>query len=112
MFRRLLSSHPPTSPPEAEPAATYAEALVDRVLERLIESTPDVESMFDPLDVRPYGGTILHMLFHEIAHNFCSDDPETKQWLQACFDTEDSLISAGELTSDFMAGVYTKRNLS
>jgi 2-polyprenyl-3-methyl-5-hydroxy-6-metoxy-1,4-benzoquinol methylase len=73
---------------------------------------PLLKSMFDPLDVRPYGGTILHMLFHEIAHNFCSDDPETKQWLQACFDTEDSLISAGELTSDFMAGVYTKRDLS
>ncbi len=73
---------------------------------------PMLESMFDPLDVRPYGGTVLHMLFHEIAHNFCSDDPETKHWLHTCFDTEDSLITAGELKSDFMAGVYKKRDLS
>jgi len=73
---------------------------------------PLLESMFAPLDVKQYGGTILHMLFHEIAHNFRSDDSEAKQWLQACFDTEDSLIASGELTSDFMAGVYGKHDLT
>lgn len=70
---------------------------------------PLLETMFRPLDIKAYGGTILHMLFHEIAHNFCSDDPEAKRWLQTCFDTEDALIESNILTSDFIVGVYRKK---
>lgn len=50
------------------------------------------------------------MLFHEIAHNFCSDAPEAKEWLRVCFDREDRLIASGVLMSDFMAGIYKKRD--
>jgi ubiquinone/menaquinone biosynthesis C-methylase UbiE len=69
---------------------------------------PLLEKMFTPVEVKAYGGTILHMLFHEIAHNFCLDDPDAKKWLQTCFDQEDALIKSGDLTSDFIAGVYQK----
>jgi ubiquinone/menaquinone biosynthesis C-methylase UbiE len=70
---------------------------------------PLLETMFSPVYIKAYGGTILHMLFHEIAHNFCSDDPEAKKWLQTCFDTEDALIESNILTSDFVAGVFRKK---
>ena len=70
---------------------------------------PLLDKHFIPVDVRPFGGTILHMLFHEIAHNFCTDEPEAKKWLQTCFDTEDTLIASGDLTSDFVAAVYRQR---
>jgi SAM-dependent methyltransferase len=73
---------------------------------------PLLERMFEPVEIRAYGGTILHMLFYEIAHNFCSDDPEAKKWLQACFDTEDTLIDSNVLTSDFVAGIFKKKRLS
>ncbi len=69
---------------------------------------PMLKTMFSPVEVKPYGGTILHMLFHEIAHNFRSDDPEVKKWLRVCFETEDALIESADLTSDFVAGVYQK----
>jgi len=73
---------------------------------------PLLEQMFSPVEVKGYGGTILHMLFHEIAHNFCTDDAEAKTWLQTCFDTEDALIESGAFTSDFVAGVYRKKSSS
>lgn len=69
---------------------------------------PMLKTKFCPVEVKPYGGTILHMLFHEIAHNFRTDDPEVKKWLRVCFQTEDAFIESGDLTSDFVAGVYQK----
>lgn len=73
---------------------------------------PLLETMFTPVEVKPYGGTILHMLFHEIAHNFRSDDPDAKKWLHTCFEQEDALIDSGDLTSDFFAGVYRSKAAS
>ena len=70
---------------------------------------PLLDEIFTPIDVKFYGGTILHMLFHEIAHHFRQDDPESAEWLQRCFDREDALTESGDLTSDFVAGVYRKR---
>ena len=70
---------------------------------------PLLEETFRPLQIRELGGTLLHPLFHEIAHHFIDDTPDALRILDLCFRTEDLLLSAGVLTSDFIYGVYGKR---
>jgi SAM-dependent methyltransferase len=67
---------------------------------------PLLEEHFEIVERRDYGGTIVHMLFDDIAANFVDSDgaaksDEAKQLLQLCFQIEDVLIELGELESDF-----------
>lgn len=64
---------------------------------------------FEPLEVIPLGGTVLQLLFADIAHHFLSDTGETQKLLEMCFAVEDVLIDSGELPSDFVFGVFKKR---
>jgi hypothetical protein len=63
---------------------------------------------FKVVEVKAYGGTILHMLFNGIAHNFLSEERETQHWIDICFEVEDLLLSSGEIRSDFMVAVCKK----
>ncbi|MFN7987074.1 MAG: class I SAM-dependent methyltransferase [Thermoanaerobaculia bacterium] len=56
---------------------------------------------FEILEVRPYGGTVLQLLLEEIAGNFSRPDGEGRALLSAIADLEWSLVSAGDLPSDF-----------
>lgn len=60
-------------------------------------------------EIKEYGGTILHLLFKEIAHNFINNDPETERWLRFCFDAEDDFLKRSGINSDFVLGVYRKK---
>jgi hypothetical protein len=70
---------------------------------------PVLREMFDVVEARMYGGTILHILLKDIAWNFLGDDPLTLELLQRCFDTEDRAIASGEVRSDF--GVFVCRKV-
>lgn len=70
---------------------------------------PLIQQLFEVVELKGFGGTILHLLLYEIAQNFCNDDPDTQRWLQLCFDIEDQLIAEGDLTSDFIMAVCKKR---
>jgi SAM-dependent methyltransferase len=70
---------------------------------------PLLAKIFDVVELKEYGGTILHLLFGDIAQNFLSSDAETKRWLKICFETEDALLESGELQSDFIVAVCRKR---
>lgn len=70
---------------------------------------PLLNSTFDVVDLRAYGGNILHMLFNGIAHNFRSGDAETKDYLDIIFKVEDMLIESGEMRSDFVIAVCRKK---
>ena len=54
---------------------------------------------FEVLEVKGYGGTVLHLLLHEIAGNFY--DPAAARLLDAISDIEEGLIAAGDLQNDF-----------
>jgi hypothetical protein len=71
---------------------------------------PYLNEIFEIVEIREYGGTILHLLFSEIAHNFISDEPEVKRWLKICFEIEDLLLAEEELNSDFIVAVCKKRS--
>jgi ubiquinone/menaquinone biosynthesis C-methylase UbiE len=67
-----------------------------------------VYKIFDVVEVKEYGGTILHMLLSGIAHNFLSEDDETSGYLKLCFDVEDLLLATQQIESDYMIAVCKK----
>ena len=71
---------------------------------------PLLHEFFNVVEVRPYGGSVLHMLLSEIAHNFRTDDPEAHRALRLCFEAEDLLIASGDLASDFAVVVCRRRS--
>ena len=71
---------------------------------------PMIRRIFEVVDTREYGGTILQLLFNGIAHNFLSEDAETQHWLNVCFEIEDRLLANREIQSDFIVAVCKKRS--
>ncbi|MGH7369323.1 MAG: class I SAM-dependent methyltransferase [Candidatus Methylomirabilaceae bacterium] len=63
---------------------------------------------FEVVEVREVGGTILHPLLDGIAGNFDPEREEDRSWLQWLFQTEDALLAAGEIRSDFAVMIATK----
>lgn len=70
---------------------------------------PLLYRIFNVIEVKGYGGTILQTLFSSIAHNFHSEDPETKNFIKLCFNIEDLLLGSGDIQSDFVVAVCQKR---
>ncbi|MCW1843995.1 class I SAM-dependent methyltransferase [Prosthecomicrobium hirschii] len=62
-----------------------------------------LEARFDVLWRRPYGGTILHPMLHDIACNFREGDLFAETFLGAAIALEDTMMATGELQSDFVA---------
>lgn len=69
---------------------------------------PTVCAAFETVELKEFGGTLLQLLFKDIAHNFLGDDPETKALLAMAFDEEERALAAGEITSDFVYGVFRR----
>lgn len=69
---------------------------------------PLLHQMFEVVEVREYGGSILHLLFNGIAHNFLLDDTETQSYLDIIFKVEDLLLHSGDIQSDFIVAVCRK----
>ena len=67
---------------------------------------PLLEEHFEIVERRDYGGTVVHMLFDDIASNFLDaegqeKDDDARRLLELCFQIEDTLLATGDLTSDF-----------
>ena len=67
---------------------------------------PLLEHHFEIVERRDYGGTILQMLFDDIAANFLGDDgqekdDEARRLIELCFQIEDTLLALGDIQSDF-----------
>lgn len=68
---------------------------------------PGVRRLFDVVEERPYGGTVLHIAFSGIAHNFLGQDAETLALLERCFAAEDEALP--EVGHDFIGVVCRPR---
>ncbi|MHB8798284.1 MAG: class I SAM-dependent methyltransferase [Thermoanaerobaculia bacterium] len=64
---------------------------------------------FEVLEVRPYGGTVLHLLLHDLAGNFVREGSVGREILSAIADLEWALVSSGDLPSDFAVVVARPR---
>ncbi|KAI9132389.1 class I SAM-dependent methyltransferase [Acaryochloris sp. CCMEE 5410] len=70
---------------------------------------PLLKEIFEVVELKGYGGSILHLLLGGIAHHFLNPDDEAKELLRLCFELEDFLIRTGEIDHDFMVAVCYKR---
>ena len=68
---------------------------------RSAEIGPLFERYFDVLHRKNLGGTIQHLLYNGIVHNFPPGDPEAETILRRVWQAEDELIDSGRLPSDF-----------
>ena len=66
----------------------------------LIEDS--IASQFRVLERKEYGGTLLQLVFKDIAHNFINEKAETKELLKTIFNIEDKMLKKGEIKSDFV----------
>lgn len=73
------------------------------------EIMPLIEKTFDVVEIRPYYGAILHLLFDGIAGNFVEDDEETKRIFHLCLEIEDLMTETGEVDSDYVLAICRKR---
>jgi ubiquinone/menaquinone biosynthesis C-methylase UbiE len=62
---------------------------------------PLASQIFDIIEDRNYGGTILQILFQDIANNFLNDETETSELLEIICNLEDWLIRTKEIESDY-----------
>src|SRR5262249_28392113 len=68
-----------------------------------------IRERFQVVEVKPFGGTILHMLLQDIVGNFQPDNPEANCILNLICYLEWKLIAAGALGSDFTYFVASRK---
>jgi hypothetical protein len=76
---------------------------------RSAEIAPLFERHFETVAMRDLGGTLQHLLYNGIIHNFAVDDEEACRYLKAVAAIEDALIDARALPSDFKLLVGRRR---
>jgi SAM-dependent methyltransferase len=77
---------------------------------RSAEIAPLFRQFFRVIEIRNLGGTIQHLLYNGIVHNFTLDRRDAMDRVQALLDVEDALIDSGMLVSDFMLLVGMRRD--
>ena len=65
------------------------------------EIVPLFERYFPIVHRRSLGGTIQHLLYNGIIHNFTPAEPQAERILHGVFEIEDLLVDSGLLPSDF-----------
>lgn len=76
---------------------------------RSAEIVPLFRKHFDIIELRLLGGTLQHLLYNGIVHNFAPGRAAAAGYVRAIFETEDALIDRGLLPSDFMLLVGKRR---
>lgn len=90
---------------------TVAEVVAASPFEsiRSAEILPLFEKSFRILRLRNYGGTVQHLLYNGIVHNFIPGDQEAERYVQSIYEVEDVLVDSGTLPSDFRLLVGARR---
>jgi ubiquinone/menaquinone biosynthesis C-methylase UbiE len=70
---------------------------------------PFLHQIFDVVEVKGYGGAILHLLFSGIAHHFLNPDDLGKCLLNQSFEIEDFLTKAGDINNDFVVAICKRK---
>jgi len=90
---------------------TVAEVVAASPFEsiRSAEIVPLFRKFFRVVHEIPLGGTIQHLLYNGIVHNFTPGDPEAERCIRGVYEAEDALIRSALLPSDFKLLVGTAR---
>lgn len=76
---------------------------------RSAEIVPLFRRHFRVLELRPLGGTLQHLLYNGIVHNFTLDRRDARDYMRGIIEVEDAMIDSGMLPSDFMLLVGMRR---
>ena len=98
-YRRLKWDAVKTEEGKPTPEAVVAESPFESI--RSAEIGPLFERYFEVVHLRNAGGTIQHLLYNGIMHNFQPTDPEAEALVRGIWETEDALIDSGRIPSDF-----------
>lgn len=71
----------------------------------------EIYKSFNVVEEKPYGGNILHLALKDISQNFIDENEQTTNYLNRLFEIEDKFLAEGN-KSDFMFGVYSKKQLN
>lgn len=96
-------------PYEGRPAVKDVVAASPFESIRSAEIVPIFKRTFDVVGIRPLGGTLQHLLYNGIVHNFTLDRRDATDYVQAIIDVEDAMIDSGLLPSDFALLVGMRR---
>lgn len=77
---------------------------------RSADIAPLFERYFEIVHLRRLGGTLQHLLYNGIMHNFGLQMPGAAGFIEGIFRVEDALIDSGLLPSDFMLLVGRPRS--
>jgi SAM-dependent methyltransferase len=77
---------------------------------RSAEIVPLFRRHFEIVELRLLGGTLQHLLYNGIVHNFGPERAAAAEYVRAIHETEDALIDRGLLPSDFMLLVGKRRD--
>jgi SAM-dependent methyltransferase len=69
---------------------------------------PLLQEMFTTREIKNKGGALVPLVFFEIAHLYISGDETTERILRLCFALEDLLMQSGEISSDYILGIFQK----
>jgi SAM-dependent methyltransferase len=96
-------------PYEGRPSRADVAAAAPFESIRSAEIVPLVSKRFDLVVVRPLGGTLQHLLYNGIVHNFSPEDEEATRWIEGIGRVEDALVDSGCLPSDFLLTIGRRR---
>ena len=86
-------------------AADPSEAVRSAEIVRLVSRN------FKILELKGYGGSIIHELLYDIAGNFNESTPGSLDHLRSLFAVEDGLIASGDLADDFAVIIAEHRRV-
>src|SRR5881296_2786537 len=75
---------------------------------RSSEIVPLLAEYFRILEIKGYGGAILHELLYDIAGNFCEENPGSLDCLRKLFEVEDQLTACQTVGDDFAVIIATR----
>jgi 2-polyprenyl-3-methyl-5-hydroxy-6-metoxy-1,4-benzoquinol methylase len=76
---------------------------------RSSEIVPLLTEYFRIVEIKGYGGAILHQLLYDIAGNFCEENAGSLDHLRRLFALEDELTASGAVSNDFAVIIATTK---
>jgi SAM-dependent methyltransferase len=76
---------------------------------RSSEIVPLLTEYFKIVEIKGYGGAILHQLLYDIAGNFCEENAGSLEHLRRLFTLEDELTASGTVSNDFAVIIATTK---
>lgn len=108
-LRRLISDPSKFKERVVRKSVAYMAAADPSEAVRSSEIVPLVAEYFRILEIKGYGGAILHELLYDIAGNFCEEHTGSLDYLCRLFEAEDQLTASQSIADDFAVIIATSR---